>query len=451
MTTSLKAPSRRQWLAALSSSALLAACGGGGGDPAADGPRVLAFDSAATTHFVGDRARLTATFSGGSGRVEPDIGSVASGVPFVTPVLDRARRYTLVVEAPGRPAVRRDLDLPVVFRDRYRALPTPFAVQYHAAVTLGDGSVLVIGGSRGGSTASEAVDRFDPATQRFTRFGSLSSGRIDHQAVRLAGGGVLVVGGMPSLTTAPSAELIDERHGTVTAAGWLNQTRDGMAVVALADGRALVVGGAGRDTVELWEPATRNFRVVAARMRHARQLPSATLLADGRVLILGGHHQAQANVVGELFDPRSETFTPLASTLGQRRHLHEAHRLSTGQVLALGGEIFDLGRIVPLIGVLEFDPGAGSLVQARQLDRARTLVRSVLLPDDQVLLFGGQTDSERVTASALSVHGATVRPLAPMPAARAFHTVSRLSDGRILIVGGDDKDGLPVSPVLLYE
>lgn len=444
-------PRRRQLLATVSLGALLAACGGGGSDPSAESPAIQAFGAAATAHFVGDRARLTATFSGGQGRVEPGIGAVGSGVPFDTAVLDTTRRYTLVVEAPGRPAVRRELELPVNFRDCYLTLPTPFQVQYHAAAPLGDGSVLIIGGSRGGNVSSEAIDRFDPATRSFTRFGSLSSGRVGHSAVRLAGGGVLVAGGTPSLSVAPSAELIDERSGEVVSAGRLIRTRQGMALVALADGRALVVGGEGRDSVEVWEPVTRSFRLVAARMSHARHHPSATLLADGRVLILAGHHEAQTHVMGEVFDPRSESFTPVVNALGERRLLHEAHRLSNGQVLAVGGELSEQGNIVPLPSVLRFDPGADTLAVVRQLDRARTVVRSVLLPDDEVLLFGGQTDGERATASAIGVRADGVRPLAPMPAARLFQTVSRLPDGRILIVGGNDVNANPVSPVLIYE
>jgi hypothetical protein len=451
MSPHAMSPRRRQLLATASLSALLAACGGGGTDPANDGPSIQTFGAAATAHFVGDRARLTATFSGGQGRVEPGIGAVSSGVPFDIAVLDTTRRYTLVVQAPGGSTVRRELELPVSFRDRYQTLATAFRVQYHAAATLGDGSVLIIGGSRGSSISSDAIDRFDPSTRLFTRFGSLSSGREGHSAVRLAGGGVLVAGGTPSLAVAPSAELIDERTGTVVPAGQFVRTRQGMALVALADGRALVVGGEGRDTVEIWEPATRSFRLVVARMSHARHHPSATLLADGRVLVLGGHHEAQTHVMGEIFDPRNESFTPLIDAMGERRLLHEAHRLSNGQVLAVGGELSEQGRIVPLPGVLRFDPAANTLSVVRQLDRARTVVRSVLLPDDEVLIFGGQTDGERATASAVGVRASGVRPLAPMPAARLFQTVSRLADGRILIVGGNDVNANPVTPVLIYE
>jgi len=38
-----------------------------------------------------------------------------------------------------------------------------------------------------------------------------------------------------------------------------------------------------------------------------------------------------------------------------------------------------------------------------------------------------------------------------MPQGRAWHTVSRLADGRVLILGGDDRDGGPVGTAYLYE
>lgn len=41
--------------------------------------------------------------------------------------------------------------------------------------------------------------------------------------------------------------------------------------------------------------------------------------------------------------------------------------------------------------------------------------------------------------------------IAPMPLGRSWHTVSRLADGRVLILGGDDRNGEPVMPAYLYE
>jgi hypothetical protein len=431
---------------------LVAACGGGEGTPG-DAPAIQDFAASTTTLFVGERARLTATFTGGQGRIEPGIGPVASGVPVDTPPLDGHRGYTLVVEAAGQPAAQRELDLTVRYRDRYEPLARPFRVQYHAAVPTADGAVLILGGSRGETTVSESIDRFDPATRTFTRIGSLRTGRSNHTATTLPDGRILVLGGAVGVEIGAVADVVDPRTGAVSDGGTLQQPRFRHAAVALADGRVLVVGGRNRPTVELWDPATSTFRLLAARLSHVREYPTATLLADGRVLIAGGDTVATSYVFAELFDPRTETLTPVVSPIGQRRYFHSAHRLRDGRVLLAGGEVRDpvTDEVTPLASVVAFDPATNTLSVLRDLEAARTLAAAVSLPDDEVLLFGGQTAAEQPAASAVAYRAGATRALAAMPQGRAFHTATRMGDGRVLIVGGDDARGHAVESVLIYE
>ncbi len=431
----------------------LSACGGGGGGgaPGGDAPTALALE-AGDAH-VGEAVTLTARLSGGQGRIEPDIGAVQSGVPVQTPVLAAPRRYTLVVEAAGQPSARRELEVRPAYRDRYVALDGASPLQYHAAVTVADGSLLVIGGSRGLSVASEAVDRYDPATRRFSRIGSMYTGRTLHTATRLADGRVLVLGGTVGLSSGGFAELIDPASGAAEAAGWPVRPRIRHATVALDDGRALVVGGYQSDSVELWDPATRRFRLVADRMANAREFPTATRLADGRVLIVGGDHVGPAQRLAEIFDPRTERFDRVNSPLNEeRRSMHEAHALADGRVLVVGGELRGDTALEPLDSVLVFDPATQTLTAHGRLEQPRSLVRSLLLPDGELRMFGGLTGAEMAARSAGAyAPGGTARTLAAMPAGRAWHTVSALPDGRVLILGGDDADGGAVPGALLYE
>jgi len=446
----------RRGFLALGASWGLAGCGGGGdaggSDPLPAAPAIQGFDTVAGSPLVGERLRLRPLFSGGAGRIEPEIGAVVSGAEVQTPVLDGPRRYTLVVEAAGRPTARRELLLPVRYRERYRPLALPFALQYHAAVLAADGGVLVIGGSRGEPSLSNAIDRFDPASGRFERLGQMRTGRALHSATRLASGQILVLGGLISLEIGGVAELIDERSGAVLDAGRPRQPRARHAALALADGRVLVAGGLGRDTLELWDPQQRQFRLLAARMRHVREFPSLTQLADGRVLIVGGYHDGPVNVTAELFDPATESLAPVATALDERRQLHEAHRMADGSVLILGGELIAPEGIRPLASVLRYEPLAGTLAGVQGLEQARTLVRSVRTAGDEIRLFGGQTQADAVAASACLYRpgqGATALPAMPVP--RAWHSVTRLADGRILILGGDDAAGAPVAGGLLFD
>lgn len=441
-------PTRRHFLA--STAALsLAACGGGGGDTSPATPGIQSFVAGAVA--VGDAASLTAVFSGGSGRIEPGLGAVQSGVPVSTPPLAGPQRYTLVVDVPGQVALRRELTVTPQYRDRYVPLATPQPLQYHAVLAASDGSVVVFGGSRGLATMSEAIDRFDPATRQFTRIGSMATGRTQHTAVALGGDRALVVGGQVGLSTAGFAELVDLRSGAVEPAGWPVRPRTRHAAVALPDGRVLLVGGIDNASVELWDPATRRFRLVAAAMHNPREFPSATLLADGRVLIVGGDHIVASQRLAEVFDPRTERFEPVASPLdGERRAMHAAHRLDDGRVWVLGGELRTGTGFVPLDSVLVFDPATQTLQPQGRLDTPRSLVRSLLGADGQVRLFGGFTADEPAARSA-SRYGPGAAALAAMPAGRAWHTVTALADGRVLILGGDDAQGGAAGGGLLYE
>jgi hypothetical protein len=445
MTYPPSSPGRRGLLLGGAAATLLAACGGGD----AGSPAIEEFSADRAQYFVGERARISVRFRGASARIEPDIGPVFSGTVVTTPVLDGTRRLQLVVQAPALPTARRDLWLPVNFRDRWQAAGR-LAASYHTAVNAGDGSVIVIGGSRGQRVLSDAVERFDPATRQLQRIGTLSSGRSNHSAVRLADGRILVAGGVTGSAEWPFAELVDEDSGEITPAGPLVQPRVRHAATLLADGRVLIVGGVSRNTAEVWEPATGVSRLIASRLAHDREYPTVTAMADGRVLIAGGYSQAANYVFAEIFDPRTETFAPLASGITERRTLHAAHALSDRSVLLLGGEVVE-GDFLPLAGVLRFDPARNTFTAQPGLATGRTLVASVRLPGDEVLMVGGQTADEVASRGGVVWRGGEQRALPPMPAGRLWHTVNRLPDGRVLVLGGEDGQGRYVEDSLIYE
>jgi hypothetical protein len=233
----------------------------------------------------------------------------------------------------------------------------------------------------------------------------------------------------------------------------------GHSATRLADGRVLIAGGLEEATAELWDPATRTARPVAARMANPREWHSATLLADGRVLLVGGYTLASAYWLAEVFDPRTEQFTPVgAPRLAPQVEalaLHLAHRLSDGSVIVAGGEKFnpavdDGGRATS--DVLRFDPATSSFTPLPALLVPRALLTGAALPDDRLVMFGGLTVGDGYTPTG-EVYRAGRGPVstANLGVARAFHTVSRLPGGRLLIVGGEAPDRSAVTSVLVYE
>lgn len=344
---------------------------------------------------------------------------------------------------------------PPGFRDRWTRVAMPFGVSLHASVVTGDGAVLVIGGSRAEGILSSAIDRFDPATQAVTRIGQMASGRSDHHALRLPDGRVLVLGGLQSANVRSFTELIDPATGAARHAGDHAQPRGRHASSLLADGRVLVTGGLSRDSAEIWDPATERWRLLDRRMAHDRQHHTQTLLADGRVLIVGGASDgAGPNYQSaEVFNPQTESFAPLAQLRDAtipRRHFHSAHRLADGTVLIVGGS-FQGQDLLPQASVLRIDATLGGLLPAPDLMVPRTLVKSVLLSGDRVLMAGGQTGEAFASDHAALYEPARQRTTAALPGARAWHSINALPDGRIIVVGGEEADGTLQHDICIYD
>jgi hypothetical protein len=139
--------------------------------------------------------------------------------------------------------------------DRFDATGPMVIIQQNATATaLGDGRVLLIGGSewdpvRQVASITDAVQIYDPSTETFTLAGRLPTPRMLHTAVLLDDGDVLVMGGT-----------------TVSTAG---------AATPIPLSEAL-----------LWEHETGEF-VPAGSMTHRRAFFLATRLQDGSVLAIG--------------------------------------------------------------------------------------------------------------------------------------------------------------------
>lgn len=235
-----------------------------------------------------------------------------------------------------------------------------------AFTKLGDGRVLVTGGYYMDQPNQLTVrvlgstELYDPATGTWTFSGSLIQARAGARAVTLADGRVLVVGGWsdtysyPKYGTAPlaSAEVLDPATGTWTAAGSLAVPRAGFALVALADGGALVAGGlvegdarAPTALAERFDPRAGTWSA-AADMPTAAFVRAAARLADGRVLVAGGETTSfipDADVpppaytdAAETYDPDTDAWSPIEPLPAPRADA-KAVLLDDGSVLLATG------------------------------------------------------------------------------------------------------------------
>lgn len=431
----------------LAFTSLLAACGGGGGSLVPEptpgtGPSITQFTSDRASYFVGERARLTAVYSGGTGRIEPGSIAISSGATVETPVLSSRTNFRLIV-TDGTRSTSRDATLEVGYRERTRTVQMPFARSEHETVVLSDGSVLVIGGEDS-SGVTGTVWRFDPATETFRSFAELSTGRTAHVAVALPNDKVLVYAGSRVVSGTPRAEIIDTITGATrpTLGQPVAGLRNYSAGVLLADGRVLLVGGSGtggaQASAEIFDPQTEQFAPVASQLTLARYAHTATRLADGRVLIYGGFGSTVggAALVPELFDPATNSFTSLPSPETTARANHAAVRVADGSVWILGGE--DLDGVRPA-SILRFDPTTNTFTRVPDLLTARTFARATLLTDGRVLAVGGDTPETGLASASVELlsTGGQRRTGPALATPRVLHTVTLLpATGKVLVLGG---------------
>jgi hypothetical protein len=185
--------------------------------------------------------------------------------------------------------------------------------------------------------------------------------RFDASAVTLADGRVLLVGGRNTRfglrpVPLPSTELYDPVSRRWGPAGKLATPRRGFALVALADGGAIVAGGfggAGLEAVRL--SSVERFDPVSNTWSPTGNLPfhiagaTGIRLADEGVLLAGGSVREPKSIDPEagtyvsgltakalLFDPNEGTWRATAP-MPSRRAGASAIRLADGSVVIAGG------------------------------------------------------------------------------------------------------------------
>lgn len=182
------------------------------------------------------------------------------------------------------------------------------ARESHTATLLANGKVLIAGGHKGrraAMTIYSSAEIYDPAAGRFTATGDMTRIRHKHAAVSLADGRVLIVGGADKRDGRPaytSSEIYNPSTGSFTASGEMNSPRYKLqdTVVLLNNGTVLIAGGANR--AELFDPLRNSFTYVSGDLGASRQFATATRLRNGNVLITGGYHgENQASAQAWIF------------------------------------------------------------------------------------------------------------------------------------------------------
>ncbi|MCS6825234.1 MAG: hypothetical protein NZ553_01335, partial [Caldilinea sp.] len=337
--------------------------------------------------------------------------------------------------------------------------PLAVARREHTATPLPGGALLIIGGTTTGPTA----ERLPGAAGSAQAGAPLAVARQRHTVTLLFDGSALVVGGVAGVDVLGSGERYFPADNEWRAVAPLNRPRFGHTATLLADGAVLVVGGevggVALAIAERFDPTANIWRTMPS-MQFARKSHSATLLADGSVFVVGGEEGVRAAVRGdtdnasrsaERFLPTTKRWQVTAAPAAPRVD-HTATLLPDGRVLVVGG----VGAGITTFTAAEaYDPVSDAWMTMGAMQHLRAGHTATPLPDGTVLVVGGYDPTDEsftIFASAERFHPATNTwsPVAPMTTPRQHHVAVLLPSGEVLIVGGENRDGL-VASAELYD
>lgn len=205
-----------------------------------------------------------------------------------------------------------------------RGADLPLATIDPAFAALADGRVLAVGGGDIEYGYSADAFLYDPRRDRWKATRGLTHGRGEHAALALGNGRVIVVGG-----TIPDGdsdvEIFDpkaERWRSVAMPSW----RYHVALAEIAGGRVLVIGGTDKTQDQVFELETGAWSSLAS-VHGDTKLVTAIALPDGKIFVLEGSE-------GSLFD--GATCRALGPVAPRRTHAAIVARRD-GTVLVIGG------------------------------------------------------------------------------------------------------------------
>jgi Kelch motif/Galactose oxidase, central domain len=221
--------------------------------------------------------------------------------------------------------------------------------------------------------------------------------------------------------------------------------RYGHVAVRLRDGRVLVAGGLddirkGKlSSAALFDPST--GVTPTASMSVPRYRPSATLLGDGSVLVAGGDG---GETSAERYLPTIGRWIP-AGAMSTSRWGHTATLLRDGRLLVAGGATVTgccTERALPSTEI--YNPVSNSWSPAHTMRTARYSHTATLLTDGRVLVVGGNGSGfahpQLASAEIYDPSTDAWTSVPDMSVARVEHTATALADGPVLVVGGADGD-----------
>ncbi len=253
--------------------------------------------------------------------------------------------------------------------------------------------------------------------------------------------------GVYHVVATSNADNTQSATATVGVPGFVtwgvNAVRSSNTATQLPDGKILFAGGGSTScqstSAEVYDPtvdrSTNTTGMLVARCTH-----TATLLPNGQVLLAGGQTFGGETATAELFDPVSGTFTATGSMTSPRGG-QTATLLSNGKVLIAGGVDCPQTCSIVYNSAELYDPSAGTFTTTGSMSAARTGATATLLSNGNVLIAGGNglcvtTCVYNNTAEIYNPSTGTFTPTGTMLVSGGGQVATLLPSGQVLFVGG---------------
>jgi hypothetical protein len=238
--------------------------------------------------------------------------------------------------------------------------------------------------------------------------------------------------------------IFDPKETFVLGGLNLIRGRDGHTINLLESGKLLVTGGQAENPQEITNSTEiistdTNSISIYKSLNRKRTLHSVIKLNNGKFLIVGGitDFNGVGATTAELFDPITETFSDTGD-LNSLRIYNSVTLLKDGRVLLAGGATC-LCINSPKSNAEIYNPTTGVFTQTGSMNITRQNHSAVLLSDGRVLILGGNNGQNTPLAST-EIYNPTSGTFSlgvSMQVGRIGPLVSPIINGKALIAGGD--------------
>ena len=363
---------------------------------------------------------------------------------------------------------------------QWTTLPYTVPINPVHAALLANGKVLIVAGSGNcpptqsgcpsgppyGPSNKSGAALWDPSTGNITQF-TVSWDMFCNAMVHLADGRVLIVGGTTQydpFVGASNTSIFDPATNTFTNVQSLVQERWYPTATGLGDGRVMAFAGQ-ESSVEIYQLST-GWNQVATPPWTPPLYPRMTLLPSGKVFYSG------STTSSALYDPSNDSWTSnVANTIyPNQRTYGTSILLPLTPVNNYDPEIMIMGGDSPATATTEIiDMGASSpkWVSGPNMSQPRIEMNAVLLPTGKILAVGGSmwdedTSSLSLNADMFDVSAVNLNSSPPnvgtMSSAganateRLYHSVALLlPDATVWLAGGNPVRGTYNNTMEIYK